>query len=88
VPDNNRYTVGHNLVRGDAGTYNHLAATLEDEANADGWLPGARPTGPPPRNLFTIGMRGEPGYDDDPEPGTDGQYHHSAPEASDNSSWD
>ncbi len=47
--------------------YNSRPVTLEEEAYNGGWLPGARPTGPDPIDLFTIGMRGEPGWDDDPQ---------------------
>lgn len=75
VPDSDRYRhtdsdarYGAVTGKGDAGTYNYRPATLEEEAYNGGWLPGARPTGgPPPNDLFTVGMRGEPGWDDDPQ---------------------
>lgn len=60
--------------RGDAGVYISLACTLEEEADRGGWLPNATPTGPKPRRLFTIGMRGEPGFDDDPVPDSTNTY--------------
>ena len=62
--------------------YNYRPVTLEEEAYNGGWLPGARPTttqptlqGNDPRltrnmepnDLITTGMRGEPGWDDDPQ---------------------
>lgn len=69
-----RYAVPVGDSRGPAGSYRHLPATLEEEANAGGWLPGATPTGPMDSldRLYTIGMRGEPGYDDDPVPADPG----------------
>lgn len=84
VPDNTR---GYNHAsqdrygpltgKGPAGQYEFKPVTLEEEARAGGWLPGARPTGPDPIDLFTLGMRGEPGYDDDPSPARDGRgYSH------------
>ena len=79
VPDNNRYAEGHNTVRGEAGRYQFKPVTLEEEAYNRGWLPGARPTGPDPIDLMTIGMRGEPGWDDNPQAGLDGHYHHTDP---------
>jgi hypothetical protein len=78
VPDNGRYDTSQDrygpsrdAARGDAGSYNHRGVTLEEEAYNEGWLPNARPTSapdaPPLQGLFTIGMRGEPGWDDDPQ---------------------
>jgi hypothetical protein len=75
VPTGTRYPSGLEEGRyrelrgkGDAGTYNYRPSTLEEEAYFGGWLPGARPTGDGPLNdLMTIGMRGEPGWDDDPQ---------------------
>ena len=65
----------HTLIgKGDAGCYVTLPCTLEEEARNGGWLPGAHPTGPPPRQLFTLGMRGEPDFDDDPSPTTTNSY--------------
>jgi hypothetical protein len=64
------------------GHYNYRGTTLEEEAFNGGWRPGDRPTttapfviGDDPRltrdaepgDLFTVGMRGEPGWDDDPQ---------------------
>lgn len=48
-------------------SYNYRPVTLEEEAYFGGWQPKDRPTGPPPNDLYTIGMRGEPGWDDDPQ---------------------
>jgi hypothetical protein len=62
--------------KGPAGTFNFMGTTLEEEARNRGWTFGNRPTGPPPRDLMTIGMRGEPGYDDDPVYGPNGEYTH------------
>lgn len=77
--------------RGPAGTFNHVGVTLEEEAEFGGWLPNDRPTTTPPfmqgndarltqsmapRDLFTVGMRGESGYDDDPQFQPDGQVTH------------
>lgn len=56
------------------GVYISLPTTLEDEVNNGGWLHSSVPTGPKPRQLFTLGMRGEPGYDDDPTPDTTNSY--------------
>ena len=66
VDDGDRY---HDMVGRDVpcAPYNFRAVTLEEEANNGGWLPGARPTGPKPNDLFTTSMRGEPGWDDDPQ---------------------
>lgn len=55
------------IGRGPAGHYNSRPVTLEEEAFFGGWLPGARPTGPKPNDLYTTSMRGEPGWDDDPQ---------------------
>lgn len=72
VPPVGRYDEGNLQARGGGGQYRSLPFTLEDEANAGGWLPGATPTcgpsAPPLQRLYTLGMRGEPGYDDDPVP--------------------
>jgi hypothetical protein len=72
--------------------YNHVAVTIEEEAYNGGWLPNARPTtcdpfvhgttpglerSMDPRDLVTTSMRGEPGWDDDPQYSPeDGRYHH------------
>jgi len=85
VPYNERYDGAeqgryHDEVdfhRGDGGTFNHVAVTLEDEVKMGGWLPNNRPTGPEPRDLWTTGMRGEPQMDDDPAMTPDGQVSHS-----------
>jgi hypothetical protein len=52
--------------------YDYRGSTLEEEAYNGGWLQNARPTGPAPEDLMTIGMRGEPDWDDDPQPAPDG----------------
>jgi hypothetical protein len=83
-----RYADEVDYHKGPAGTYNYRAVTIEEEAINRGWLPGARPTGPDPIDLMTIGMRGEPSFDDDPVAGNDGLLHHETPGAADNSSWD
>ena len=71
VPDVGRYD--HNPGRGDAGHYRTLPTTLEEEANAGGWLANSTPTGDGElRRLMTIGMRGEPDFDDDPVPDSTG----------------
>lgn len=89
VPDDARFPEGYGRDadfrgRGPAGTYRTLPATLEEEAAAGGWLPNATPTGSPEslNRLFTIGMRGEPSFDDDPlpEPG-EGRYSRSVSDA-------
>lgn len=68
IADPDRY--GPLRGRGPAGQYEHRATTLEEEAKLGGWIPAAHPTtaGPEPIRLFTIGMRGEPGFDDDNDP--------------------
>lgn len=79
VPDSDRYRGdGHRKTpdryapqrgRDGAGTYEFHATTLEEEAKFRGWIPAARPSGDAPlQGLYTIGMRGEPGYDDDNNP--------------------
>lgn len=67
VPDAGRYSETNILAKGDSGTYNYRPITLEEEVYNGGWFPGARPTGPKPNDLFTLGMRGEPGWNDDPQ---------------------
>jgi hypothetical protein len=63
-----RYADAVDFHKGGSGTYNYRPVTLEEEAWNGGWLPGARPTGGPGlQDLFTTGMRGEPGWDDDPQ---------------------
>ena len=79
VPDNDRYGPAVDTEHTEAGYYMFKPVTLEEEAWNGGWLPGARPTGPDPIDLFTVGMRGEPGWDDNPQANPDGHYHHSAP---------
>lgn len=76
LPDNRRYDEQRDTSRGDCGHYAFQGVTLEEEAENGGWLPNAAPTGPRPIDLFTIGMRGEPSYDDDPEFNNDGQIEH------------
>jgi hypothetical protein len=78
------------LDRGPSGVYVTLPTTLEEEVQAKGWLPGAMPTGDPPRELFTTSMRGEPGLDDDPNPTTGNSYKHGSEsiDVGDDSSWD
>lgn len=94
VPEHTRYRnldgrYGPSTGKGDAGSYESKPTTLEEEARGRGWLPGARPTGPDPIDLYTVGMRGEPGYDDDPSPSPDGVgYTHLAPRDGDISSID
>lgn len=75
VPDDARFPEGYGRYaefrgRGPAGSYRTLPATLEEEARAGGWLPNATPTGSEGslNRLYTIGMRGEPDFDDDPVP--------------------
>lgn len=70
---NNRYV---DLVgKGDAGSMETKPVTLEDEALANGWTPNNRPTGNDESliGLYTLGLRGEPGIDDDPTPAPDGR---------------
>lgn len=81
VPDVGRYERGMDgrygelHGRGDAGTFRTLPATLEEEAQAGGWLPNSTPTGEGNlKRLMTIGMRGEPDFDDDPVPSPRGGY--------------
>lgn len=103
VPDNGRYGGGHGEgispryqvpvgdQRGPAGSYEWKPVTLEEEADARGWIPGAMPTGPyAPMGLYTLGMRGEPGYDDDPsaKPNGVGYVQHDGSMGRDISSWD
>ena len=72
----------HQIVHGECATYNYRGSTLEEEAYHGGWRPGDIPTttqpyvqGDDPRltrnmevnHLYTVGMRGEPGWDDDPQ---------------------
>lgn len=77
IDSQSRYEDGFDYHRSDCVHYQFKGATLEEEARFGGWLPNDRPTGPDPIDLFTIGMRGEPGYDDDPVPATDGVgYEH------------
>lgn len=69
---NGRYDIDPGSRRGEATAYRSLPFTLEEETYAGGWLPGATPTcgpdAPPLQRLMTVGMRGEPAYDDDPAP--------------------
>ena len=95
--DNLRYRnmenghIGPLIGRDGAGTFDSLPTTLEEEASNGGWTNSNRPTGPAPRRLYTLGMRGEPGYDDDPVPDGRGGYTDTG-EAIDSadrgSSWD
>ena len=82
LPDNDRYSETRDLSKGDCGHYCYQAVTLEDEAEAGGWLPNNTPTGPNPIDLYTVGMRGEPGYDDDPKFDSQGQISHNGHTAS------
>lgn len=68
--------------------YQYQGVTLEEEARNGGWLPNARPTGPDPIDLFTVGMRGEPGFDDDPTFNGDGRVSHGSPSDGDISDTD
>jgi hypothetical protein len=68
--------------------FEYRAATLENEADNGGWLPNNRPTGPAPMDLLTIGMRGEPGYDDDADWAPDGRGFTRSGRDGDNTSWD
>jgi hypothetical protein len=81
---------GHSAddVRGDSGVYVTLPTTLEEEALNGGWLASSMPTGPPPRQLFTLGMRGEPDFDDDPSPTTGNSYVQRGSSAGPGPSWD
>lgn len=86
-----RYDDAADYHKGPAGTYNYVAVSLEEEVRMGGWLPGARPTcstpymqgsdarlsqSQAPRDLMTIGMRGEPDLDDDPAFTPDGKVQH------------
>lgn len=85
-----RYDDAADYHKGPAGTYNFVGVTLEEEVRMGGWLPNARPTttepymqgndrqpvSAAPRDLMTIGMRGEPDLDDDPAFTPDGKVQH------------
>jgi hypothetical protein len=75
----------------DTAPYNYRCVTLEQEIMCGGWLPNNTPTtprGPDPIDLYTLGGRGEPGFDDDPVVGADGHYHHAPPHDGDSQSYD
>lgn len=97
MPEPNRYrgTGGRydDLIgKGPAGHYESKPTTIEEEVNAGGWTPGAKPTGDDStlNRLYTTGMRGEPGYDDDPSPAADGRGYAKTPAGMDvdAQSWD
>jgi hypothetical protein len=59
-------------VTDEGGAMNFAPMVLEEEAMAAGWSRVASPTGGKnkPRDTYTVGMRGEPGWDDDVRLGT------------------
>jgi hypothetical protein len=60
------------LGRGEYQTANFTFMTLEEEADAKGWTRQNMPVGPggDPAPAPTLGMRGEPDYDNDPTYGS------------------